>query len=210
FTDIVNSTAMAARIGDQAWRSRLEQHDALASEDIERHEGRLIKSLGDGVMAAFDRPALAIRCARALQSRVADMGLQLRAGIHAGECELTAGDVTGIAVHVGARIAALADPGEVLVSSTVRDLVMGSGIDFTGRGSYVLKGVSGEWQLYAVATDVSRDQSPAASAPSAEASLTPAPSAAMTTFDRALLRLAASTPGLTRAALRVAARRKRR
>jgi class 3 adenylate cyclase len=151
FTDIVDSTAHAARLGDRGWRQLLDRHDALVGSRVEGHRGRVIKSTGDGVLATFDGPARAISCATQLSGELPELGIEVRAGLHSGECELRADDVGGMAVHIGARIAGLAGAGEVLVSSTVKDLVVGSGIEFAERGSAELKGVPGEWRLYAVA-----------------------------------------------------------
>ena len=150
FTDIVGSTARAAELGDREWRRLLDEHDAVVREQIDVFRGRLINTTGDGVLATFDGPARAIRCANALRSSVGRLGIEIRAGLHAGEVELRGEDVGGIAVHIGARVAANAAASEILVSSTVKDLVAGSGIDFVGRGSHALKGVPGEWQLFAV------------------------------------------------------------
>jgi class 3 adenylate cyclase len=151
FTDIVGSTERAAEMGDSRWRELLERHNALVCEEVERFDGRPVKSTGDGYLATFDGPAKAIRCACAISEEVRLLGIKVRAGIHTGECELMSGDVGGMAVHIGARVASLASPGDVVVSSTVRDLVVGSGIDFVERGTEMLKGVPGEWRLYSVA-----------------------------------------------------------
>lgn len=148
FTDIVGSTERAADLGDARWRELLLRHDALVAQRIERARGRRIKSTGDGVLATFDGPARAIRCAGDLVGDLAREGIEIRAGIHTGECELLGDDVAGMAVHIGARIAALAGSGDVLVSSTVKDLVAGSQIAFEPRGAHVLKGVPGEWQVF--------------------------------------------------------------
>jgi pimeloyl-ACP methyl ester carboxylesterase len=150
FTDIVGSTARAAELGDRAWRQLLERHDAAVRRQLELHRGREVKTMGDGFLATFDGPARAIRCARALQEEVARLGLEVRAGIHTGEVELIGDDVGGMAVNIGARIGALAGSGEVLVSSTVRELVVGSGLEFADRGVQTLKGAPGEWRLFAV------------------------------------------------------------
>jgi class 3 adenylate cyclase/pimeloyl-ACP methyl ester carboxylesterase len=152
FTDIVGSTERAAALGDHAWRELLERHYAVVREQLERFRGRQVVTTGDGLLATFDGPARAIRCAQAIQAGVRDLGLDVRAGLHTGEIELAGSDVRGIAVHIGARISALAVPAEVLVSSTVKDLVVGSGIDFEDRGVHALKGVPGEWRLYSVRT----------------------------------------------------------
>jgi len=150
FTDIVDSTARAAAIGDHAWREILEHHDRTMMREIERHRGRRIKTTGDGVLATFDSPARAIRCAQAAAGRMHDQRVELRAGLHTGEVELRGDDVAGIAVHLAARVAALADGGEVLVSGAVPPLVVGSGLSFTDRGTHELKGVPGQWALFSV------------------------------------------------------------
>jgi len=150
FTDIVGSTARAAEIGDRAWRELLERHHALIRRELFRFRGAELDVAGDGFFARFDGPARAIRCACAITDRVRELKLEVRAGLHTGECELMDGKVGGIAVHIGARVAKQALPGEVLVSSTVKDLVAGSGIRFNPRGSATLKGVPEEWSLYAV------------------------------------------------------------
>ncbi|HEX4009921.1 MAG TPA: adenylate/guanylate cyclase domain-containing protein [Solirubrobacteraceae bacterium] len=150
FTDIVDSTVRAIELGDRRWRDLLERHDTIVRRELLRHRGREVAHTGDGFLAAFDGPARAIRCAQAIVDGATDLGLSIRAGLHAGECELRGGNLAGIAVHTGARIVAQADPDEVLVSSTVRDLVAGSGIEFGDRGLHELKGLPGRWQLYAV------------------------------------------------------------
>jgi class 3 adenylate cyclase len=150
FTDIVDSTRRAADLGDRRWRGLLDDHDAMVRGQLERFRGRPIKYTGDGVFATFDGPARAIRCAGAIRDGARRLGLEIRAGLHTGECEIRDDDLGGIAVHVGARVAGLADPGEVLVSRTVVDLVAGSGIEFTDRGDHQLKGVPGTWRLFAV------------------------------------------------------------
>ena len=152
FTDIVDSTATASRLGDRAWHQLLIEHDHICRAAIERFRGRLVKSTGDGVFATFDGPARAVRCAATIGESVRDLGLAVRAGVHTGECEEHQGDLRGIAVHIGARIGALAGPGEVLVSETVRDLVGGSGILFTDRGMHSLKGVTSPVHVLAVAS----------------------------------------------------------
>jgi pimeloyl-ACP methyl ester carboxylesterase len=151
FTDIVESTSTAIELGDRRWRELLERHNALVRRELLRHRGREISYAGDGFLAAFDGPARAIRCAIAISEGVKDLGLSIRAGLHAGECEVTDGGLAGVAVHTGARVAAKAGADEVLVSSTVRDLVAGSGIAFSERGAHELKGLPGRWQLFAVA-----------------------------------------------------------
>jgi class 3 adenylate cyclase len=149
FTDIVGSTATAARLGDGAWRALLARHDELSRAQLARFRGRAVKSLGDGFLATFDGPARAIRCALELRDAVRELGVELRAGLHTGECEAMGDDVGGLAVHIGARVGALAAPREVLVSNTVKDLVVGSGIGFADRGEHALKGVPGTWRLWA-------------------------------------------------------------
>ncbi len=150
FTDIVDSTARAARLGDRRWRALLEDHDRLVRAELARRGGREVKRTGDGFLLTFDGPARAVRAADAIRQAVAGVGLEVRTGLHTGEIELADGDVAGVAVHIGARVAGLAGAGEILASSTVRDLVAGSGITFRDRGSHVLKGVPGRWRLFAV------------------------------------------------------------
>jgi pimeloyl-ACP methyl ester carboxylesterase len=150
FTDIVGSTAKAIELGDRAWRELLERHHALIRRELVRFRGAELDVAGDGFFARFDGPARTIRCASAISERLRELGLEVRAGLHTGECEVMDGKVGGIAVHIGARVAKQAQPGEVLVSSTVRDLVAGSGLRFRERGSTKLKGVPEEWRLYAV------------------------------------------------------------
>ncbi len=153
FTDIVGSTDRAAKLGDSRWRALLERHDALVREQVERHRGRLVKSLGDGMLATFDGPSRAISTAIAIRDGVRRLGLDVRAGLHAGECELLSdNDIGGLAVHIAARISNLAGAGEVLVSSTVRDLIVGSDQILTDRGEHQLKGITRSWRLYAVQT----------------------------------------------------------
>lgn len=149
FTDIVDSTKRAAELGDKQWRQLLETHDALATSEVESAGGRLVKFTGDGLMATFDGPARAVQCLRALGERLDEFGLPIRAGVHTGEVELMGDDIGGIAVHIAARISALAGAGEVLTSSTVRDLVAGSGLEFDDRGEHELKGVPGMWRVLA-------------------------------------------------------------
>jgi class 3 adenylate cyclase len=150
FTDIVGATARAAELGDRAWRELLQRHHEVVRQQLGRFRGREIDTAGDGFFATFDGPARAIRCAWEIRDSLADLDLEVRAGLHTGECELLDEKVGGIAVHIGARVAAQAQPGEVLVSSTVKDLVAGSGIAFEDRGVAELKGVPGEWRLFAV------------------------------------------------------------
>jgi class 3 adenylate cyclase len=150
FTDVVGSTETATRVGDRAWRSLLERHHQVVRRALARWRGREIDTAGDGFLATFDGPARAIRCAVAATEGIRELGLQIRAGLHTGEVEIAGGDVRGIAVHIGSRVAGLAGPGEVLVSRTVADLVAGSGIVLAERGEHELKGVSGTWLVYAV------------------------------------------------------------
>ena len=150
FTDIVGSTEHAREIGDRRWRDLLQRHHAAVRRELGRFRGREIDTAGDGFLATFDGPARAIQCACSIGDAVRGLGLEVRSGLHTGECELIDGKVGGIAVHTGARVTALAEPGEVLVSRTVRDLVAGSGLAFEDRGVSQLKGVEGDWQLYAV------------------------------------------------------------
>jgi pimeloyl-ACP methyl ester carboxylesterase/class 3 adenylate cyclase len=150
FTDIVGSTVKAAELGDRAWRELLERHHALIRRELVRFRGAELDIAGDGFLARFDGPARAVRCACAVTESVRELGIEIRAGLHTGECEVMDGKVGGIAVHIGARVAKEAKPGEVLVSSTVKDLVAGSGLRFRERGSVELKGVPEEWRLYAV------------------------------------------------------------
>ncbi len=150
FTDIVGSTQRAAALGDRAWRDLLAEHHTSVRRELARFRGQELDTAGDGFFATFDGPARAIRCAQAIVANVGELGLDLRVGLHTGECELHDGKLAGIAVSVGARVAAEAGPGEVLVSSTVKDLVAGSGIEFEHLGARALKGVPGEWALYAV------------------------------------------------------------
>jgi class 3 adenylate cyclase len=150
FTDIAVSTERVAALGDKRWRELLDRHDAIVDSELARHRGRKVNPTGDGFLATFDGPARAIRCAVAIRDSVRPIGLDVRAGIHTGEIELRDEDVAGIAVHIGQRVQAVAQPNEVLVSRTVTDLVAGSGLSFTSRGDHVLRGVPGTWQLYAV------------------------------------------------------------
>lgn len=151
FTDIVGSTHRAAELGDERWREILDAHDALIRRQLDRFRGREVKNMGDGFLATFDGPARAIQCAIAVRDGAGALGLQVRAGLHTGEVEVRGDDIGGIAVHTGARVAGLARDGEVLVSSTVKDLVAGSGIRFDHRGEHEMKGVPGTWKLFAVA-----------------------------------------------------------
>jgi len=151
FTDIVGSTEKAGQLGDRAWRDLIERHDSIVRRQLALHHGREVKTMGDGFLATFDGPARAIRCATAIRGELRGIGIDVRVGIHTGEVELIGEDVSGMAVNIGARIGALAGSGDVLVSSTVRELVVGSGLEFDHRGTHALKGAPGEWGLYAVA-----------------------------------------------------------
>jgi class 3 adenylate cyclase len=150
FTDLVGSTERAASLGDRRWRDLLEQHHDAVRRELARFEGNEVDTAGDGFFATFDGPARGIRCAQAIVDAVRPLDLRVRAGLHTGEVELADGKIAGIAVNIGARVAARADAGEVLVSGTVKDLVAGSGLEFEDRGVAELKGVPGEWRLYAV------------------------------------------------------------
>ena len=150
FTDIINSTELAAELGDKKWSEILANHHSLIRRELSRFRGREIDTAGDGFLVSFDGPARAIHCAKAIQIAVTQLGLNVRVGLHTGECEIMDEKITGIAVHIGARVMSHASPGEVLVSSTVKDLVAGSGIGFVDRGSHELKGVPGKWRIFAV------------------------------------------------------------
>ena len=151
FIDIVGSTQIAADLGDRPWTELLAEHHRLVRRELERHRGKVVRIEGDGALSTFDGPARAVRCACAIRDGVRALGLEIRGGLHTGEIELTDTGAEGIAVHIGARVAGLAGPGEVLVSSTVKDLVVGSGIGFLERGSHELKGVPEPWRVYSVA-----------------------------------------------------------
>jgi class 3 adenylate cyclase len=150
FTDIVGSTQHAERMGDAAWRSLLGEHDALVRQELGAHRGREVNTSGDGFLARFDSPAMAIRCAKAIRDGVKRMRLEIRAGIHTGECEVQGTNLSGIAVHVASRIMSLAEPNEIVTSQTVRDLASGSGVRFSPRGRHSLKGIEGEWDLFVI------------------------------------------------------------
>ncbi len=152
FTDIVDSTRRAADMGDRDWHALLDAHDAVVRSQLARFRGREVNTSGDGFLAMFDGPQRAIRCAMAIRDAVQVLGIEVRAGLHTGECEVRGDDIGGIGVHIGARVSALAGPNDVLVSSTLRDLVIGSGLEFEERGAHQLKGVPGEWRLFAVAS----------------------------------------------------------
>jgi class 3 adenylate cyclase len=149
FTDIVDSTTRMAELGDANWRKLVEQHHALVRRELARARGHEVDTAGDGFFASFDGPARAVRCARSIVEGVRELGIDVRSGLHTGECELVDGKIGGIAVHTGARVASYAGAGEVLVSSTVKDLVAGSGLEFEDRGVHELKGIPGEWRIYA-------------------------------------------------------------
>jgi class 3 adenylate cyclase len=200
FTDIVDSTRRTAEMGDSSWRELRERHDALVRSELERFGGREVKQTGDGFVASFDGPARAIRCACSIRAEARELGIELRAGLHTGECERIGDDLAGVAVHVAARVGAEAESGEVLVSGTVKDLVMGSGIDLADRGAHELKGVPGEWRLFAVGSEPG------------EAPVSPPQTATDSGVrpdltERAVRRLARSAPGLMRATARVMQRR---
>jgi class 3 adenylate cyclase len=150
FTDIVGSTEHASRLGDGAWRTLLDEHNAVVRAELDRWRGNEVKTIGDGFLATFDGPARAVRCAAAIVDSTGTLGLRVRTGLHTGECELVGHDVAGIAVHIGARVMDRAQAGEVLASSTVKDLVVGSGLRFTDRGLHDLKGVPDQWRVYAL------------------------------------------------------------
>jgi class 3 adenylate cyclase len=152
FTDIVESTRRAAEMGDRDWHALLDAHDAVVRSQLARFRGREVNTSGDGFLAMFDGPQRAIRCAMAIREAVAALGIEVRAGLHTGECEVRGDDIGGIAVHIGARVGALAGSHDVLVSGTLKDLVIGSGLEFEDRGAHELKGVPGRWQLFAVAS----------------------------------------------------------
>jgi class 3 adenylate cyclase len=151
FTDLVSSTEQAARLGDRRWKELLLAHDSLVRGELERYRGREIKSTGDGFLATFDGPGRAVRCAAAMRDAVRGVGVEMRVGVHTGEIELQDDDVGGIAVHIAQRVMSQAQPGEIVVSSTVRDLVAGSGITFEDRGATDLRGVPDQWRLFAAA-----------------------------------------------------------
>jgi class 3 adenylate cyclase len=152
FTDVVDSTRRASEMGDRDWRALLDAHDAIVRVQLNRFRGREVNTSGDGFLAMFDGPQRAIRCAMSIRDAVQALGIEVRAGLHTGECEIRGDDIGGIAVHIGARVSALAGPNDVLVSSTLRNLVIGSGLQFEDRGAHELKGVPGDWRLFAVAS----------------------------------------------------------
>ncbi|MDD7813764.1 adenylate/guanylate cyclase domain-containing protein [Mycobacterium sp. CSUR Q5927] len=199
FTDIVASTQRAAATGDDRWRAVLHRFGEITAELTERFSGAVVKSTGDGYLATFDGPTQAIRCAEALQTDADALGIEIRVGIHTGECELIDNDIAGMAVHIAARIVGQAGAGEILVSRTVRDLVVGSGTGFEDRGSVELRGVPGTWQLLAV----DRNGPPAGSI-EAELASTPTPAPQMRRSDRAIAMMARQTPWILRGAARIA------
>ena len=152
FTDLVSSTAQLAELGDRRWKELLETHDRVLARAVNGHRGKLVDRTGDGMLATFDGPARAVRCASAIETELRKLGLEMRAGVHAGEIELRGDGVAGMAVHLAARVMGTAGPGEVIVSRTVRDLTIGSGLEFVDRGVHKLKGIPGEWELFALDT----------------------------------------------------------
>jgi class 3 adenylate cyclase len=196
FTDIVSSTDHAAALGDEAWRDLLERHNTVVRQVLDTYGGREIKTMGDGFLAAFDGPARAVRCAQSIIDAVRPLGIEVRGGVHTGECEVFEdGDVGGMAVHIGARVAAAAGPGELLVSRTVKDLVVGSGLQFVDRGVHTLKGVPGQWQLFALAEVAART-----------VAVTGTPPQGLAYTDRTLVGLARRAPGIVRAFSRLTGR----
>jgi class 3 adenylate cyclase len=189
FSDIVGSTDRAVDLGDRRWRELLGQYGRLVERELARHGGRLVKWTGDGVLATFDGPARAVRSALAIRARARAVGLEVRAGIHTGEIEVRASDVAGIAVHLTARVMATAQPGEVITSSTVRDLVVGSGLEFEDRGARALTGLPGEWTLYAITGDTERSST--APAASAGGVVPPEPVEDLSAREREVMRLVA-------------------
>jgi class 3 adenylate cyclase len=201
FTDIAASTERAAMLGDERWRVLLESHDELVRRRLTAFKGREIKTLGDGFLATFDGPGRAIRCACAIREDLAGLGVEVRAGVHTGECEVMGDDIGGMAVHIGARVIGQAPPGAVLVTGAVRDLVVGSGIEFADRGTHRLKGVPGEWQLLEVAAggtdpELTVDAKVAGSRLSPNGTL-------VTKSDRAALRIAHRSPSVARLISRI-------
>jgi class 3 adenylate cyclase len=207
FTDVVASTQRAAAAGDERWRAVLHRFGEVTADLTQRFGGAVVKSTGDGHLATFDGPTQAIRCAEALRADAETLGIEIRAGIHTGECELRDNHIGGIAVHIAARIVGQADAGEILVSSTVRDLVVGSGTGFEDRGSVELRGVPGTWQLLAVDRHGARAGSPEAELVSTP---TPSPRTAMRRSDRAVAAMARRTPWILRGAARLASTTGRR
>jgi pimeloyl-ACP methyl ester carboxylesterase len=205
FTDITGSTERAAQLGDERWRALLENHNELVRRQLAVFDGREVKTLGDGFLASFDGPGRAIRCACAIRAEVSSLGLDVRVGVHTGECEMIGADMGGMALHIGARVLAQAAPGEVLVSSAVRDLVVGSGIEFADRGTHELKGVPGEWRLLAVAG--ARADGEATVAQKAKSDPLAPNGTLITRSDRTALRLARRAPGVARVITRALSRK---
>ena len=201
FSDIVGSTVRAAEMGDERWRALLERFDALTTRLADQFGGKVLKSTGDGHLATFDGPTPAILCALALQNEAEHLGIEIRGGIHTGECELIGDDIGGIAVHIAARIASQASPTEILVSSAVRDLVVGSGMGFEDRGVHELRGVPGEWRLLAVNPGGAPLGSPEAALISVP---TPSVRSSMRRSDRVVAKIASRTPWLIRGLARLA------
>ena len=201
FTDIVGSTNRASEMGDGALRQLLERHDRAAREQVADHGGRIVKSLGDGMLAVFDGPARAIHCAEAIRTDLNDLDISVRSSVHTGECELIGDDVGGMAVHIGARVGALAGADEILVSRTVADLVVGSGLRFTDRGEHELKGIAGRWRLFAVGDPADRPVQPSGSGSTERE---------MRLSDRIALQIARRTPRAMRAASELGRRSVRR
>lgn len=201
FTDIVASTERAPAVGDDRWRAILQRFDEITSDLTERFGGTVVKSTGDGHLATFDGPTQAIRCAEAVRNDAESLGVEIRAGIHTGECELLDADIGGIAVHIAARILGRAGAGEILVSRTVSDLVVGSGTGFEDRGNVELRGVPGTWQLLAVDRSGAQPGTPEAKLVSAP---TPGPRSAMRRSDRAVAMMAKRTPWILRGMARIA------
>ena len=199
FTDIVSSTERAAELGDERWNALIERHDEIVRSQIENFGGRAIKTLGDGFLAVFEGPAKAIRAARAMSDAVRPLAIEIRAGIHTGECDRRGEDLAGIAVNVAARIVTHAGAREIVVSGTVKELVLGSGIEFTDRGTHTLKGVPDEWHLFAVTGDGRIDARPVSEVHPEVAALTPGPLDTLRPRDRVLLAGAHRTPRLMRA-----------
>jgi len=207
FTDITSSTERTAQLGDDRWRVLLESHNERVRRQLAAFSGREVKSLGDGFLATFDGPARAIRCACAIREDLGSPGVDVRAGVHTGECEVIGPDIGGMAVHIAARVVARAAPGEVLVSGAVRDLVVGSGIEFVDRGTHELKGVPGEWGLLAVA-GARADGQPMVAATAASDPLAPN-ATLLTKGDRVALRLARRAPVVARLVSRALSRKAR-
>jgi class 3 adenylate cyclase len=197
FTDIAASTELASTLGDQRWRLLLESHDEVVRRQLTAFRGREIKTLGDGFLATFEGPGRAIRCACAIREDVGALGVEIRAGVHTGECEVIGADIGGMAVHIGARVMSRAAPGEVLVTGAVRDLVVGSGIEFADRGTHSLKGVPGEWQLLEVAAARTQPEVVLPVGGGAESPLSPN-GTLVTKGDRTALRVARRAPGVSR------------